>query len=487
MQLTSSLRTILRNAGLAGAIATALVAAPLLGGCGSSNDGTGAASTSATTSSTSAASSAATASDGTASSNPYANFSYSDGLTDEGLWDGVDVSDYVTLADYKGIAVPASAVEPTDDAVDAQVNAILSTYATTAQVTDRAVADGDTVNIDYVGTINGVEFDGGNTQGKGTTVTIGKTQYIDDFLDQLVGHTPGETFDVHVTFPDDYGVQSLDGQDATFSVTINYISEQQNPELTDDWVAQNLGPTYGWQTADEMRDALRDSLRREALGTYVENYLVENSTFAQSLPQSMLEYQNGSLVSYYQGYASAYGVDLSAALPSLAGVSSIDDLIASNRENIDVAVKRCLVLQAVAEAEGLTVSDNEVTAYIGNVMGASAASNMSAYQDAYGLPYLRFCALQDKALQLIEDNVDEYDDADGTTAANAAGSSAADSADSATSAKGDAGAKATRATASSALDGATTSSSAHDAAAASSSAADEGAGSSSRDGEVSRG
>ncbi|MBM6999732.1 trigger factor [bacterium] len=482
MQLTSSLRTILRNAGLAGAIATALVAAPLLGGCGSSGDGTG---TSATTSSTSAASSAATASDGTASSNPYANFSYSDGLTDEGLWDGVDVSDYVTLADYKGIAVPSSAVEPTDDAVDAQVNAILSTYATTAQVTDRAVADGDTVNIDYVGTINGVEFDGGNTQGKGTTVTIGKTQYIDDFLDQLVGHTPGETFDVHVTFPDDYGVQSLDGQDATFSVTINYISEQQNPELTDDWVAQNLGPTYGWQTADEMRDALRDSLRREALGTYVENYLVENSTFAQSLPQSMLEYQNGSLVSYYQGYASAYGVDLSAALPSLAGVSSIDDLIASNRENIDVAVKRCLVLQAVAEAEGLTVSDDEVTAYIGNVMGASAASNMSAYQDAYGLPYLRFCALQDKALQLIEDNVDEYDDADGTTAANAAGSSAADSADGAVATK--ASGKAARATASSAHDDATASSSARDAAAASSSAADEGAGSSSRDGEVSRG
>ncbi len=485
MQLTSSLRTILRNAGLAGAIATALVAAPLLGGCGSSSDGTGTAATSATTSSTSAASNAATASDGTASSNPYANFSYSDGLTDEGLWDGVDVSDYVTLADYKGIAVPASAVEPTDDAVDAQVNAILSTYATTAQVTDRAVADGDTVNIDYVGTINGVEFDGGNTQGKGTTVTIGKTQYIDDFLDQLVGHTPGETFDVHVTFPDDYGVQSLDGQDATFSVTINYISEQQNPELTDDWVAQNLGPTYGWKTADEMRDALRDSLRREALGTYVENYLVENSTFAQSLPQSMLEYQNGSLVSYYQGYASAYGVDLSEALPSLAGVSSIDDLIASNRENIDVAVKRCLVLQAVAEAEGLTVSDDEVTAYIGNVMGASAASNMSAYQDAYGLPYLRFCALQDKALQLIEDNVDEYDDADGTTAANAAGSSVADSADGAVATK--ASGKAARATASSAHDGATASSSAHDAAAASSSAADEGAGSSSHDGEVSRG
>ena len=485
MQLTSSLRTILRNAGLAGAIATALVAAPLLGGCGSSSDGTGTAATSATTSSTSAASNAATASDGTASSNPYANFSYSDGLTDEGLWDGVDVSDYVTLADYKGIAVPASAVEPTDDAVDAQVNAILSTYATTAQVTDRAVADGDTVNIDYVGTINGVEFDGGNTQGKGTTVTIGKTQYIDDFLDQLVGHTPGETFDVHVTFPDDYGVQSLDGQDATFSVTINYISEQQNPELTDDWVAQNLGPTYGWKTADEMRDALRDSLRREALGTYVENYLVENSTFAKSLPQSMLEYQNGSLVSYYQGYASAYGVDLSEALPSLAGVSSIDDLIASNRENIDVAVKRCLVLQAVAEAEGLTVSDDEVTAYIGNVMGASAASNMSAYQDAYGLPYLRFCALQDKALQLIEDNVDEYDDADGTTAANAAGSSVADSADGAVATK--ASGKAARATASSAHDGATASSSAHDAAAASSSAADEGAGSSSHDGEVSRG
>lgn len=89
--------------------------------------------------------------------------------------------------------------------------------------TSLTIADGDTVNIDYVGTIDGVEFDGGSTDGQGTDLVIGSGSYIDDFEEQLIGAHPGDTVDVNVTFPEDYGVEDLNGQDALFEVTINGI------------------------------------------------------------------------------------------------------------------------------------------------------------------------------------------------------------------------------------------------------------------------
>lgn len=85
------------------------------------------------------------------------------------------------------------------------------------------VKDGDTVNIDYVGTVDGVEFDGGNTQGYGADLTIGSGTYIDDFEEQLVGAHPGDTVDVVVTFPENYGVDELNGKEAVFVTTINGI------------------------------------------------------------------------------------------------------------------------------------------------------------------------------------------------------------------------------------------------------------------------
>lgn len=205
----------------------AVLAAGLLAGCGSG-------------------SSSLASSSGSAASGSTTAFDYSAPLTDEGMWKDIKALDYVTLGDYKGISVPADVHNITDDAVQEQIDSILSDYATTNKVTDRAIKDGDTVNIDYVGKVDGKEFDGGSTNGSGTDVTIGTTQYIDDFIDQLVGHKPGDSFDVNVTFPDPYTSNTdLSGKDAVFATTINYISEKVNPDLTDDFVKTNLEATYG--------------------------------------------------------------------------------------------------------------------------------------------------------------------------------------------------------------------------------------------------
>jgi len=109
----------------------------------------------------------------------------------------------------------------TDDTEEASTEETVS-YSTDTSLT---VADGDTVNIDYVGSVDGVEFSGGSTDGAGADLTIGSGTYIDDFEEQLIGYHPGDTVEVTVTFPEDYGVDDLNGQEAVFEVTINGIYE----------------------------------------------------------------------------------------------------------------------------------------------------------------------------------------------------------------------------------------------------------------------
>lgn len=108
----------------------------------------------------------------------------------------------------------------TEDPSNADSSADLSSYSTDSSLT---VKDGDTVNIDYVGSVDGVEFDGGNTQGMGTDLVIGSGSYIDDFEEQLIGAHPGDKVEVTVTFPEDYEVEDLNGKEAVFDVTVNGI------------------------------------------------------------------------------------------------------------------------------------------------------------------------------------------------------------------------------------------------------------------------
>ncbi len=116
----------------------------------------------------------------------------------------------------------SSGTDSTSDSYDTDSQDSGSSYSTDSSLT---VEDGDTVNIDYVGSIDGVEFDGGNTQGMGTDLVIGSGSYIDDFEDQLIGAHPGDQVDVYVTFPEDYGVEELNGKEALFQVTVNGIYE----------------------------------------------------------------------------------------------------------------------------------------------------------------------------------------------------------------------------------------------------------------------
>ncbi|MFT4008196.1 MAG: FKBP-type peptidyl-prolyl cis-trans isomerase [Lacrimispora sp.] len=150
----------------------------------------------------------------------------------------------ITLGNYKGIEVTKTPVEVTDEEVDQAVQSALQAKATYVEV-DRAVEDGDKVNIDYVGTKDGVAFDGGTAQGQ--DLTIGSNQFIDGFEDGLIGAKKGDKVTLNLAFPENY--QNTDLAEPVFEVTVNTISEQQIPEINDAFVQENSD----FKTVDEYK------------------------------------------------------------------------------------------------------------------------------------------------------------------------------------------------------------------------------------------
>ena len=338
-----------------------------------------------------------------------ADFNYSAALDENGYFTGVRALDYVTLpADYKALSVSAADVQVTDDELQTKLDYILSQFAETEQDTESTIQNGDSVNIDYVGSVDGIEFTGGNTNGQGTTVTAGSTQYVDDFLTQIIGHKPGETFDVVVTFPDGYNDSTdangdpikLAGQEAVFSVTINYIAKSVTPELTDEFISKNIDPKYG-STVEEFKDTVRKDVADANLEKYVTNYLTQNAVYADELPEAVTEYSSMMVLNYYCGYASAKNQTLTQFIQENLDADSIQALLDSNKEAIDNQAKRFLLYQALAEDQGLDCTDDDVKAYFEDL----GNTDYSDYQNFYGTNYLRMNAVGDKAFNNILANV----------------------------------------------------------------------------------
>ncbi|HHU08338.1 MAG TPA: hypothetical protein GXZ59_08360 [Clostridiaceae bacterium] len=327
-------------------------------------------------------------------------FSYSEGIDNKGFWEKIKAMDYIDMFTYQGMEIPSDVHQMSGEDVQAEIDYILESYSTTEEITDRSIIDGDIVNIDYVGSVDGIKFDGGSTDGLGTEVTAGSMDYIDDFLVQIIGHTPGETIDVEVTFPDDYEEISLQGRDAIFVTTINHIVYTETPELTDEFVETNFSESNGWTTVAEMTEGIHDDLRTSALEEYVMDYMYYEVTVS-SIPDVLMDYQVEAMQDYYQNSADDYGMELSAFLTEYVGVADMDELIESSQEANTNNVRYSLAIQAVAEAAGISVEEDDVVAYFEEYLGTS---DYSAYEEELGLPYLKQLTLQQKVVDFIIEN-----------------------------------------------------------------------------------
>lgn len=331
-----------------------------------------------------------------ASKTVVASSDYSAELNDNGFVKGVTAGNYVGLCNYRGIEVPLSEVEYPDSSVEEDIKNALSSHQV-LETEDVVVKDGDKVNIDYVGTIDGVEFEGGSAEGY--DLTIGSGSFIDDFEQQLIDYRPGEVAIVNVTFPEDYQSADLQGKDAEFTVTVNGV--YVDPELDDDFIAAYYGSVAN--TVDEYKQYLKDSNYETNLTEYVTNYLSENSTISK-YPRAFLknvkstgrysdeqsyEYMNQMYMQYYGGGFSSF--------EEYTGKSEeeyLEQLDTDSKEQ----VKNYLIYQAILENEGIVPTVDDLKAQYGDDDTFNAAVESS------GQGYLMLNIIKDKAIEIAKNN-----------------------------------------------------------------------------------
>lgn len=347
----------------------------------------------------------ATASNSADESDSDVVFSYSDGIDENGFWKGVKALDYVDNLDFLSMTIPADVHKVSDEQLQYQVDTLMSGYLSRKQITNRAVVYGDSVNIDYEGKIDGVVFEGGSTMSVGVDAIIGASDdidntesFLDSFLEELIGHKPGETIDIEVTFPADYSDENIQGKTAVFSTTINYIVEIE--ELNDAFVEKNLSSTYGWTTVEEMIKDMRAGIQEDLIQQYIEEFL-RTEVPVKSIPDSLMEYQEKALLNSYQEYADFNGMELEEYLKEYESFSSVDECIEAEYSVLVENATFLLVIQAVAEDMGMSVSEEDLTNYSVEHLWSS---DYSIQVDQYGLPYVKQSVICQMVLDYIAEN-----------------------------------------------------------------------------------
>lgn len=262
----------------------------------------------------------------------------------------------VTLGDYKGIEVEKSDVAVSDEEVEAEISRERENNARTITVEDRAVADGDIVNIDFEGFTDGEAFEGG--KGEGYDLTIGSHSFIDTFEEQLVGKNIGDDVEVNVTFPEEYHAPDLAGKPALFKVKINGIQTKELPELDDDF-AQDVSE---FDTMDEykadVKTKLEEKKKAEAEGAKEDAVIakiVENATM--EIPDAMLDTQVRHMVNDFAQRLQMQGLSFEQYM-QFTGATP-EQLLEQMRPQAQERIESRLVLEAVVAAEKIEATEEE--------------------------------------------------------------------------------------------------------------------------------
>ena len=260
---------------------------------------------------------------------------------------------YVTLGDYTGLPTTIAAPEVTDDDIDTAImNSELSDDCK-VPVGDRDVVEvGDLANIDFVGTMDGEEFEGGS--GAGYDLLIGSGSFVPGFEEGVVDMKVGETKDIALTFPENY-YEEMAGKDVVFAVTVNSISTYDREKAREE-LEQSAQETYNSQVAAELIDTLK-----------------QNSTIKDA-PSGMVDRMNQTLISNVTAQAGAYGMETGAFVAAVYG-GTADNYEETLRTYSQDVANQYMILATIAEKENITVTDEEVTEDIRASLGADATDD----------------------------------------------------------------------------------------------------------------
>ena len=263
----------------------------------------------------------------------------------------------VELGQYKGFDVEKKLAEVTDEELDTELNRVREQNSRTIDVDDRPVQDGDIAVIDYEGFCDGEAFEGG--KGENHELTIGSHSFIDTFEDQIIGHSIGDEFDVNVTFPEEYHSEDLKGKPAVFKVKVNGIRFKELPELDDEFA----GEVSDFETLDEYKADLRKTLADRKQATLdnerrdeILKKAVENAKF--EIPEKMIEFQARQMVNDYAQRLEMQGLSMDMYMKYTG--QTLNSMTEQMKDQAKMRIENSLVLEAIAKAEGIEVTDEDL-------------------------------------------------------------------------------------------------------------------------------
>lgn len=278
----------------------------------------------------------------------------------------VTVKPEVELGQYKGVEAVMPVVEITDEDVERDLKSVQERNSRQIKIEDRAVQEGDTANIDYEGFLDGIPFEGG--KGADYDLKIGSNTFIPGFEEQLIGKNAGEEFDIDVTFPDDYGSEELKGKAVVFHIKLNEIKVRELPELDDEF-AKDVSE---FDTLDEykasLREKLADNAQKRADGTFEDNVVQAVSANATvDIPDAMIDREVEQMIQEQSQQMRYQGIELEQYLGYIG--QTMDAFREQLRDAASRRILMSLVIEAVAKAENIEASEEEVEAEIERLAG----------------------------------------------------------------------------------------------------------------------
>ncbi len=267
----------------------------------------------------------------------------------------VAVKPEVELGEYAGLTVTKEAKNVNEADVDAEVKRMQDRNGRLL-TREGAAENGDTVDIDFEGFVDGKAFEGGKAEHY--SLVLGSGSFIPGFEDQVVGHSAGEEFDVNVKFPEEYGAAELAGKDATFKIKLHEVKYKELPALDDDF-AKDVSE---YDTLDELKDSIRNNIKTnldKQAEQKVENDLMDQviANMKADIPDAMVDSRIDELVQDFEYRISQQGLKLADYLKYMG--MNIEQFRAQFKEQADKQVKMRLAMEAIVAKEGITASDEE--------------------------------------------------------------------------------------------------------------------------------
>lgn len=318
----------------------------------------------------------------------------------------VAIKPEVTLGDYKGIEVEKKEAEVSEEEITAEIDKAREANSRLITIEDRATEDGDTVIIDFDGYVDGKQFEGGYAEDY--TLVLGSHSFIDNFEDQLVGKNLGEDVEVNVTFPEEYHVEDLKGKPAVFKVELLAISTLELPELDDEFASD----VSSFETFAEYKEDKKKTLevkKEEQAKREKQSKVVEKIAEAAEveIPEAMIKYNQERIMNEMSQRMMYQGLQMEQYL-QLMGTTK-EEFLERVKPDAIARIKTSLVLEAVAAAENIVASDDDVDAEIQD-MATQYQMKPEELKDMIGAPELENIKkdiASRKALEFLGENCKE--------------------------------------------------------------------------------